>query len=128
MIAEQMKIEAAFDSFSSLLIVSVPMVLSAYLSFNPAIISLGPATSLNLIQSFPNHLNRALVAKHGDESQKRSSGVVIDPKQLQPKAIPSTTERKEKVPAKYPAQTALRPSVGKETKYSSRDLDGIYWS
>jgi hypothetical protein len=50
-IADQVKVEAGFDSFSSLLIVSIPLSLSGYLPPNRAILSLGPITSSNLIPS-----------------------------------------------------------------------------
>lgn len=45
MVAEQVKVEAGFDSFSALIVVSIPMSISGYLSSNPAVISLGPITS-----------------------------------------------------------------------------------
>jgi hypothetical protein len=41
-IAGQVKVEAGFDAFSALVIVSLPLDLSAYLSQDPAVISLGP--------------------------------------------------------------------------------------
>jgi hypothetical protein len=50
-IAEQVKVEAGFDSFSSLLIVSMPLSLSGYLPPDRAVISLGPISSSNLISS-----------------------------------------------------------------------------
>jgi len=48
-IAEEVSIEASFDSFSTLLIVSLPISLSSYLPRNDAVISLGPITSINRI-------------------------------------------------------------------------------
>ncbi|KAE9376522.1 hypothetical protein N431DRAFT_367619, partial [Stipitochalara longipes BDJ] len=45
--AEEVRVEAGFNSFSSLLIVSIPLSLYDYLPPNPAIISLGPITSSN---------------------------------------------------------------------------------
>jgi hypothetical protein len=48
-VAQQVRVEAGFDSFSSLLIVSIPISLSAYLSYNPAVSCLGPITSSNLV-------------------------------------------------------------------------------
>lgn len=45
----EVKIEAAFHSFSSLLIVSVPVCMSIYLPRDPAVLSLGPITSFNQV-------------------------------------------------------------------------------
>jgi hypothetical protein len=50
-IAEEVTIEAGFDSFSTLLVLSLPLSLSAYLPRNPAVISLGPIASGNRIFS-----------------------------------------------------------------------------
>jgi hypothetical protein len=50
-ITEQVKVEVGFDSFSSLLIVSIPLSLSGYLPPDRAVISLGPINSSNLISS-----------------------------------------------------------------------------
>lgn len=47
----EVKIEAGFNSFSSLLIVSVPVCISIYMPKDPAVISLGPITSLNQVLS-----------------------------------------------------------------------------
>jgi hypothetical protein len=47
---DEVKVEAGFDSFSSLLIVSVPISLSIYVPRDPAVIRLGPITSSNLIR------------------------------------------------------------------------------
>jgi choline dehydrogenase-like flavoprotein len=48
---DQVKIEAGFHSYSSLLIVSVPICLSIYIPKDPAVISLGPITSFNQVLS-----------------------------------------------------------------------------
>jgi len=48
-VAQQVRVEAGFESFSSLLIVSIPISLFAYLPYNPAVICLGPITSSNRI-------------------------------------------------------------------------------
>ncbi|CZR65496.1 related to cholesterol oxidase precursor [Phialocephala subalpina] len=45
----EVKIEAGFHSFSSLLIVSVPICMSIYMPRDPAVISLGPITSFNQV-------------------------------------------------------------------------------
>lgn len=49
--ADQVKVVAGFDAFSTLVILSVPLAISAYLSFDPAVISLGPIRSENRISS-----------------------------------------------------------------------------
>jgi hypothetical protein len=49
-LVDEVKVEAGFDSFSSLLIVSVPISLSIYVPRDPAVICLGPITSSNLIR------------------------------------------------------------------------------
>lgn len=41
------KVEAGFDSFSSLLIISLPLFMAGYLRNDPAVVSLGPITSTN---------------------------------------------------------------------------------
>lgn len=48
-IAEEVKTEAGFDSFSTLLIVSIPFALSAYIPSHAAVLSLGPILSGNKI-------------------------------------------------------------------------------
>jgi hypothetical protein len=48
-IAEQVRVEACFDSFSSLLIISIPIALFAYLPEAQSVIPLGPITSVNRI-------------------------------------------------------------------------------
>ncbi|KAK0099562.1 hypothetical protein ONS96_008063 [Cadophora gregata f. sp. sojae] len=45
----EVKMEAGFHSFSSLLIVSVPICMSIYMPQDPAVISLGPITSFNQV-------------------------------------------------------------------------------
>jgi hypothetical protein len=49
-VAEEVKVEAGFGSFSSIVIVSIPLTLSLYLPRDPAIINIGPITSENLLQ------------------------------------------------------------------------------
>jgi hypothetical protein len=50
-IAEEVKVEAGFDSFSSLIILSIPLALSTFLPSSRAIVSLGPITSSNQLLS-----------------------------------------------------------------------------
>ncbi len=53
--AEEVRVEAGFNSFSSLLIVSIPLSLYNYLPPNPAMISLGPITSANILAPERHH-------------------------------------------------------------------------
>ncbi|CAG8951495.1 hypothetical protein HYFRA_00007411 [Hymenoscyphus fraxineus] len=48
-LSEKLKVEAAFNSVSSLLIISVPISISAYVPTSPGIIPLGPIRSSNLL-------------------------------------------------------------------------------
>jgi hypothetical protein len=48
-VAEEVKIEAGYGSFSSILIISIPISLSLYIPQDPAIIKIGPVTSQNLL-------------------------------------------------------------------------------
>jgi hypothetical protein len=48
-VAEEVKIEAGYKSFSSILIISIPINLSLYIPQDPAIIKIGPVTSQNLL-------------------------------------------------------------------------------
>jgi hypothetical protein len=50
-VAEEVKIEAGFESFSSLVVLSVPMSLMAYLPTHSALILLRPVTSCNKLLS-----------------------------------------------------------------------------
>jgi hypothetical protein len=54
-VAQQVRVEAGFDSFSSLLIVSIPISLFAYLPYNPAVTCLGPITSSNRVLPVQEH-------------------------------------------------------------------------
>ena len=50
-IADEMRVEASFDSYSSIILISLPVSISAYIPRDPSIISLGPVTSANRIVS-----------------------------------------------------------------------------
>lgn len=50
-IAEEMRVEATFDSYSTIVIMSLPISVAAYLPQNAAIISLGPVTSENRMRT-----------------------------------------------------------------------------
>lgn len=79
LVAAQVKVEAGFSSFSSLLIVSIPIALSAHLTVNPAVISLGPVTSSNLILRAPYmHGPRARTFDSGSKSHGGLLGMTQD--------------------------------------------------
>jgi choline dehydrogenase-like flavoprotein len=46
---QEVKIEAGFHSYSSLLVISVPVCMSIYMPKDPAVVSLGPITSFNQV-------------------------------------------------------------------------------
>ncbi|KAH6713371.1 hypothetical protein BKA61DRAFT_552970 [Leptodontidium sp. MPI-SDFR-AT-0119] len=48
-IADEVNVEASFDSYSTIVIISLPVSVAAYLPQDPSIISLGPITSENRI-------------------------------------------------------------------------------
>jgi hypothetical protein len=52
-VAEDVKVEAGFGSFSSILIAFVPIILSLHLPQDPAIIKIGPITSSNIVEYTP---------------------------------------------------------------------------
>ncbi|KAL2071832.1 hypothetical protein VTL71DRAFT_13067 [Oculimacula yallundae] len=54
-IADEVHVEASFDSYSTIIIVSLPVSVAAYLPQDPAIISLGPITSENRISLPERH-------------------------------------------------------------------------
>lgn len=60
-IAEEVKVEAGFDSFSFLIILSIPIALSTFLPTNHAIMSLGPVTSSNRVRLPKPALQKARV-------------------------------------------------------------------
>lgn len=51
--AEEVRVEAGFGSFSSIVIISLPVMLSIYLPRDPSIINIGPITTKNLLESKP---------------------------------------------------------------------------
>jgi hypothetical protein len=69
---EEVTVEASFGSFSSLLIISVPISLSIYIPRDPAVISLGPITTCNLISSPSFERNPKL--KIGEENRTQVRG------------------------------------------------------
>ncbi|KAK0108101.1 hypothetical protein ONS95_002922 [Cadophora gregata] len=48
-IADEVNVEASFDSYSTIVIISLPVSVAAYLPQDPSIISLGPITSENRV-------------------------------------------------------------------------------
>lgn len=90
-VAEQVRVEAGFESFSTLLIVSIPLSLSGYLPWNSSVVSLGPITSSNLMLTAPFHSNRTPVADKGEvpSAVGRSRG---DESPAPPQYMSSTSE------------------------------------
>lgn len=85
-IAEEVKVEAGFDSFSSLIILSIPIALSTFLPENRAIVSLGPITSLNIVRPPKQAAPKARVinswaasGKSDTEVRTREQIIVIEP-------------------------------------------------
>jgi len=63
----EVKIEAGFYSYSSLLIISVPICMSLYMPKDPAIINLGPITSFNeVLNLVPNAIPKYLPTPASD--------------------------------------------------------------
>jgi len=54
-IADEVNVEASFDSFSTIVIISLPVSVAAYLPQDPSIISLGPITSENRVSLPEKH-------------------------------------------------------------------------
>ncbi|KAH7400228.1 hypothetical protein BKA64DRAFT_477638 [Cadophora sp. MPI-SDFR-AT-0126] len=54
---EEVKIEAGFSSFSSLILISVPIAMQAYIPTHPAVFCLGPITSKNVFLSEGNPIS-----------------------------------------------------------------------
>jgi hypothetical protein len=62
-IAKEVKIEAGFECNSTLLLVSIPLWLNSYLSHRPAVISLGPVKSSNLLALSYKHEKLVIMRK-----------------------------------------------------------------
>jgi hypothetical protein len=75
LVAEQVNIEAAFDSFSSLWIVSIPLSIYAYLKDHPAITCLGPITSRNKVVAIKEGPTEAA----NSQTEVKSEAVVVGP-------------------------------------------------
>jgi hypothetical protein len=86
-IAYEMKVEAVFDSLSTIMILSLPMSISAYLPRDPAIISLGPIMSPN--RMLPKSTVRQELPAPRMSSLRMSSPYVSSHPMLSPR-MPST--------------------------------------
>jgi hypothetical protein len=86
-IAEEVKVEAGFDSFSSLIILSIPITMSIFLPENRAIVSLGPITSPNKIHppkpapQKPRVIHSRAAPRNSGIQAKNEQMVVIEPAQ-----------------------------------------------
>lgn len=95
LVAQQVRVEAGFESFSSLLVVSIPIALFAYLSNNPAVTYLGPITSSNRVRSIQQHPKRQATALSDEEILYGTASVAQDPEEHEPimSLLESTTTR-----------------------------------
>ena len=84
-IAAEVKVEAGFTSFSTLLIVSIPIGLSGYLPPDSAVIPLGPITSSNILKT------PRLTVEHTAEPEA-TRGATPDPFS----SLPALNTKKEK--------------------------------
>jgi hypothetical protein len=116
-IAHEMKVEAVFDSLSTLVLISLPMEISAYIPQDPAIILLGPITS-------PNRLDLSSIFEHNTKSiswgrpERNVRKSIPDPpssKAMQPKNLsvndPSILFRGRLVPTQNLAPNNLPESI-----------------
>ena len=87
-LVDEVKVEAGFDSFSSLLIVSVPISLSIYVPRDPAVICLGPITSSNLISGDASTANLTSEIITGSRMKARTEG-------KSPRVIKTLSKRKK---------------------------------
>jgi hypothetical protein len=77
-IAHGMKVEAVFDSLSTLVLISLPMYIYAYLPQDPAILSLGPITSPNRMH-FPCTLEHYTKSISWGLPEQNSRHATLDP-------------------------------------------------
>jgi hypothetical protein len=89
LIAEEVKIEAGFDSFSTLLILSIPFSLSAYMPFDPAVVPLGPIKSENRLNLNPFRLRLPL-------PERTPSTYKFDLKRRLPPFVPARKDFEQK--------------------------------
>lgn len=54
---EEVKVEAGFNGFSSVVLISVPIVMSTYIPVDPALYYLGPVTSSNIFSQMREQLD-----------------------------------------------------------------------
>ena len=75
LLVEEVKVEAGFDSFSSILIVSLPIALSSYIPTDPAVMCLGPIRSRNMmLQSLTGIFSQKLgTSRNGEKSRANSN-------------------------------------------------------
>lgn len=72
-ITEEVKILASFDSFSALLVLSLPASISAYLSRDPAVISLGPIKPGNRMSPAKAQIPSGIVKLNASLPEKEST-------------------------------------------------------
>jgi hypothetical protein len=132
--AEEVKVEAGFNSFSSLLIVSIPLSLYDYLPRNPAIISLGPITSSNILTPREHHSGLSALneipnkkdATHQDRSIVSIPGPAslgISLPSLDPQDFHLRPAIHGVAPSSDPAPNKLRIALPQSIKGKSKPLD-----
>lgn len=113
-IAEEVKVEAGFGAFSSLVILSIPTALASFLPRNRAIISLGPISSSNQVvpQKSLGKMPRLI---HSGRHTNRNEGVqtIIVPNRNSKRSRDGRPEPvyhiEEKLPERWPAERRLSP-------------------
>jgi len=119
LLVEEVKVEAGFDSFSSILIVSLPISLSSYIPTNPAVMCLGPIRSRNMIlQSLDGIFSQKdSTSKNGEKSRTNLNFANTRRKRLWVKVRPSSSGRS---PSRATTKASLKTSTRLSSKTSSK--------
>jgi len=116
LIASEVKIEAGFDSFSTLLIISLPVSISAYLPHDPYLMSLGPIVSGNRISYFDTKDSKA----HEVRTNPVSNINEKVPRGIYPTPPGSKTMSKASDPRENKISGAIEPIEISDTKSPKR--------
>lgn len=138
-LVEAVKIEAGFESFSSLLIISLPIAFSSYMPRNPAIFSLGPIRSSNKVTreldenigscEISSQLFKA-IPRMEDDFEVQTPNVLYDDVGLRTSSSTPTIDIQAAIPPKTHGRRS-RPEVeDKSTPSSSLETSRArsYWS
>ncbi|KAE9365616.1 hypothetical protein N431DRAFT_563478 [Stipitochalara longipes BDJ] len=138
-LAKYVKVEGVFDSYSTVLILSIPVVIWNKLPDNPACQAINYVTSRNLLQSHPTQQ----ISGSSVESAPNTSSISREPFNSNKKIEPSqtnNTRRAQQMPIKQisaldstSAQSAPNPSMIRNIPYLEENVleDGNYqaqWS